>query len=306
MVGGPSYLREVTYPFYRDIIRQSPLLTEPAAFSRGMMREVMLSGGNQAIRIRCESVTDNFFDVVGLSATMGRLLEPADFAVPTSAVISYSTWISRFGSDPQIIGRKVNLGAYALTIVGVGPRTFSGFDRDRTADLWVPITTEAAKWIDARDIGWLRVVARLSMTDGERATASTAFTVAHKRWVEETHAIGSDTAAQLQQKVLVSDMSTGLSAVRAAMHDALNALLFIVVVVWLGMTVSITNIQIERSTKKDRDRRICVALGATRATLARQECWDLVLTVGAAVGAGLGIAVTLMPMVSRLLPPDLV
>ena len=93
------------------------------------------------------SVTPRLFDLLGRKPIMGRPMSDDDAQPET--LISYGFWQRRFGGDPAIIGRTMQVPGAALTIVGVMPPDFtfpygsmlgpSGFTRATTIDMWAPI-----------------------------------------------------------------------------------------------------------------------------------------------------------------------
>jgi predicted permease len=80
-----------------------------------------LQGENDAVRINVGLVTGNYFDVMGLSPVLGRLLDESDdgTAVPPVMVLTHEYWMKRFGGDPGIVGRTVRVDGREVTVVGV-------------------------------------------------------------------------------------------------------------------------------------------------------------------------------------------
>src|SRR5436190_402444 len=75
----------------------------------------------EAIRMNVGLVTGNFFQVMGLSPVLGRLLNDGDDGtkVPPVMVLTHEYWMKRFGGDPTIVGKKVRVDGKPVTIVGV-------------------------------------------------------------------------------------------------------------------------------------------------------------------------------------------
>jgi hypothetical protein len=96
-----------------------------------------------AERLRGGLVTPNFFDVLGVQAQLGRLFARGDGEVEPVAVLSDGYWRRRFGADPHVIGRTVDLmlvGRFEtsprrFTIVGVLPPRFR-FTYPRETEIW--------------------------------------------------------------------------------------------------------------------------------------------------------------------------
>ena len=80
-----------------------------------------LQGERGATRIQTGLVTGNFFEVMGLSAVLGRLTTSANDGpgVPPVAVLPYDFWIRRFGADSAIVGKTLRVDGNVVTIIGV-------------------------------------------------------------------------------------------------------------------------------------------------------------------------------------------
>ena len=83
-------------------------------------------------------------------------------------VLSYDYWVSRFARDPKVMGKKILVNNYPMTIVGVSAAGFAGFDPARSPQIRVPILMKPAMlpewtWLqtDDRRARWVQVFARL-------------------------------------------------------------------------------------------------------------------------------------------------
>jgi predicted permease len=98
----------------------------------------------QTDRIVAETVSLNYFDMLGVGAARGRVFsEQAERAeaMPTLAVLSHGYWQRRFGGDPSIVGASVILDETAFSIVGIAREGFHGLEPANAPDLWMPVTT---------------------------------------------------------------------------------------------------------------------------------------------------------------------
>ena len=120
-------------------------------------------------RIRCDVVSGNYYQVLGVRAAAGRLLTPDDDRKRGGhpvAVLSYNFWKTRFGGDPSIVGRTLTLNQTAMTVIGVSQVGFRGLVLDIAPDVTVPIVMkpQMVLWwpgIDNPRQAWLHVFARL-------------------------------------------------------------------------------------------------------------------------------------------------
>src|SRR5262245_45141501 len=95
--------------------------------------------------VDAEYVTGNFFPALGVEPALGRMLRPQDDRVGDAAVavLSWSSWNSRFAADPSIVGRQIVINAVPVTVVGVAARSFTGVETGTRPDLWLPTATES-------------------------------------------------------------------------------------------------------------------------------------------------------------------
>ena len=95
-------------------------------------------------RLEAELVSGAYFQILGLSPAVGRLLRPGEDARPGEplvVVLSHAIWQGRFGGDAAIVGKDVRLDGRALSVIGVAPAGFHGLSGN--ADVWVPIELAA-------------------------------------------------------------------------------------------------------------------------------------------------------------------
>jgi putative ABC transport system permease protein len=113
-------------------------------------------GGEEPERLFGAKVSDNFFTMLGVNPVAGRILRPVEQGPgkTSSLVIGYGFWQRRFGGDPGVIGRKVELDGEPFTIVAVMPARF----RYRGTEFWFPFTFHLAD--PPRNQRWYQVLAR--------------------------------------------------------------------------------------------------------------------------------------------------
>src|ERR1041384_93571 len=103
------------------------------------------NAGGQAEVVSGQVVSGNYYTALGVPAVVGRTITDADdnAAGTPVAVLSHSFWSSRFGSDPSVVGRQVNINNVAFTIIGVSAKGFSGTSNVGTAqDISIPLAWE--------------------------------------------------------------------------------------------------------------------------------------------------------------------
>lgn len=105
-------------------------------------------------------VAPRFLQVMGVSPTLGRDFTPEEerFGGPDAVLISYGFWQRRFSRDPEALGKRLHVGSFYYSIVGIMPPSFQFPNRD--VDLWAPSPPDAP-YAQRRDATWFRVVGRL-------------------------------------------------------------------------------------------------------------------------------------------------
>src|SRR5215813_9710323 len=114
-------------------------------------------------------VSGNYFDVLGVKASLGRTFLPEEDKTPGAypvVVLSHDLWQRSFGGDPNLVGKTVSLNRHDFTVVGIAPEGFTGTDLGPGPDLWVPMMmhNEAQPgfdWYDQRRGLFLNLIGRL-------------------------------------------------------------------------------------------------------------------------------------------------
>ena len=149
---------ELSPPNFLDWQQASTAFTGMGAYTTWSSN---LLGAGEPLRADGARVTGTLFAVLGVSPALGRTLTTADdrLEAPATLVISHSLWTTRFGADPDVLGRAVLLDDEPHTIVGVMAPSFSFPNRD--AAFWAPLRFDAGL-LEDRTNWFLHVVARLA------------------------------------------------------------------------------------------------------------------------------------------------
>jgi len=257
-------------------------------------------------------VTGNFFELLGIAAVRGRLISPADDAVPRRhpvAVISHRLWQAHFGGHPEIVGREVRLNGHVFTIVGVAPRAFVGPRLDWPSDLYVPMmmqpimrpprggySGEQDPDLLADRRSWLFGVARLkpSITLDRAREALAALATTHDR--------ANGRSVQSVRMALVP-IDEGDPRVRERLQAAALLLGGVVAAVLLIACANIANLLLAQAASRQREIAIRLAIGASRARLVRQLLTESVLMAAIGGVMGLGLAWSAVRIFRAALPP---
>jgi putative ABC transport system permease protein len=277
-------LYSVPYPVFLDWAEMSPVFEVAGAYQHGSFT---ITGRDQAEALPGTAVSWGVLHALGARPTLGRLFGPEDDAVgaPRVVVLGYGTWISRFGSDPDVVGRSIALNGVPHEIIGVLPRGFR-FDGS-SEDLWVTFT-DAFKSSTVRNAGSLQVIARLkpgiTLDAAQREMDAVARRIGELHPEEVEHGIG----LVGRQDLMVANARAGLTMLLGAVG-----------LVLLIACANIANLLLVRATERRRELGLRQALGADRARLVAQHMSESVLLAiaGGIVGCGVAL-VCLQPFLA--------
>ncbi len=237
-----------------------------------------------------ETVTGDYFSLLGVKAAHGRLLTPADDrpgAAP-AAVLSYAFWMRRFGGAPGTIGRTIALNGQPFTIVGVAEERFTGVLAPLRGALWVPLSTDpllrpamdAAARLETTN---LHLVGRLRPG------------VARERAQADLDRIGR----QIRQNAGEPDRGPAVTVYRSTMlHPEVSGvvtlfvavLMTVVALVLLIVCVNVANLVLARATGRRIELAVRQSLGAGRGRLVRQMLTENLLLSLAGAAGGITLA----------------
>lgn len=132
----------MSYPNFQDYARSSNVFSGLSCIAGPL--PLTWSGGTEPKQIFGQMVSANYFDVLGLRPAAGRLFLPDEdtkLAGNNVAVLSYSLWVNKFGSDPNVVNKTLTLNATSYSIVGVAPRGFKGaFTFGNAEQVFLPVS----------------------------------------------------------------------------------------------------------------------------------------------------------------------
>ena len=152
-----------SYLDYRDLRERNHSFTGMLAYHHDWLT---LTGSGMPERIYVANVSANFFDVLGIKPALGRFFQPGEEAREGGAryvVLSYSLWKNKFGGDPAMIGKPIELARQSGTIIGVAPEGFINAMPGVRHDAWLPLDPLGTdRWrMTHRNANYLNVLGRL-------------------------------------------------------------------------------------------------------------------------------------------------
>ena len=309
-----------SYPSYEYLRDHNESLDGLCAFRSGQARLSVsmdnLAGG-KAQRAQGHLVSGNYFSLLGVKSTIGRLLTPEDdiTSANPAAVISHRYWKNEINSDPQVVGRTVLINGHPFTIVGVTPPEFFGERVRRAPDYWLPLAFQPQVEMDesflaTQNIYWLNLMARLkSGVSAESAQANLNVALQQFLTDQAGSTITDERRATIQgSHVELVPGGRGVSGLRFSYSEPLRMLMAIVGLVLLIACANVGNLLLSRSASRQTEVSLRLALGASRARIVRQLLTESVLlsVIGGALGlliAGWGVD-ALVKLVARSSPLD--
>jgi predicted permease len=281
----------VTYPFYRQVLSNSNLFSDCAAFMTWTTTSIMRGA---AERTEVDVVSGNYFRMLGIRPSIGRLIGPDDdgaLGANPVAVLSYGYWERRFGGDPGAIGGTVEIATTAFTIIGVAERPFFGLRVGDSPDLYVPLSMDAQVHpgpglFTVPQVRWLTPVTRIR--EGmELKQAEAQLRARFNQWIAGPGA--SERAFRRDPEWLIlRPAARGVnSPLRSDFGGALWVTFALVGLVLLIGCGNIANLLLARSQERQHEMAVRVALGAGPWRLARQMLTESILL--ACAGGGLGV-----------------
>jgi predicted permease len=242
-----------------------------------------------AERLPGQAVTTQFFDVLGVTPIAGRTFTADDAKQRTPViVVSERLWRSRFGADPSLVGRSIELDGDPVTVIGIVPSNFQILFR---ADLWSLFGPRRSP--EQRRQHYLQVIARLkpgvtqAQAEGDMASIANRLSDA---WPETNKGWGV-TMTPLRDAIVGGELKT-TSLVLGG----------VVAFVLLMACANVANLLLARALGRSREIAVRAAIGGSRARIVGQLLVESLMLAAAGGAAGLAVAWAVVRAAPAIMP----
>src|SRR6202167_875642 len=253
-----------SYLDYRDLREQNRTLTGILAYHNDW---IALTGGAQPERVYIANLSANYCYVLGSKPLLWRFFLPEEEsrAIP-NVVLGYALWKTRYGKDPAIVGKSIEVARHPVTVIGVAPEGFVGAAPGLRDDLWVtldPLGTDVWR-MTHRDSDWLILIGRLRSGVSRGQAAQDLDTSMH-------HIVVAYPDQHLgDNRITLDPMWRSPFGANGYMAATLPILLAFAAVVLLLTSANVATLTLVRFVSRRRELAIRQSLGANRMQLVRQ------------------------------------
>jgi len=272
----------ISYPMYRDFQDHNQVFS--GMFCR-RSTYASLGFGGQTERVAGEMVSGSFFQVLGVTAAMGRTFTPDDDRIPSGhpiVVLTHQYWQTRFASDPGILGKTLAIDGHNMTVIGVTQQGFDGVELGYSPKFFVPImmqpvlgfgdthmlTERRNRWVNA--FGRLKPGVSITQAKASLQPFMHSMLEMEVRDAAFAHASEYDRAEFLKCWMDVLPGSQGRAAFRHQLSSPLWVLMAITGTVLLIACANLANLLLARATGRQKEIAVRLAIGASRGRIVSQ------------------------------------
>jgi len=294
---------DLTGALWNLLRKQQQGFSEIAAWASTRLN---LGQGGEARYADTLMVSGEFFSVLGVKPSLGRLISPGDDyrgCGAQVAVVSNAFWRREFGGG-SVLGGKIALNGHPFQIMGVTPASFYGIEVGRNFDVAIPMCSEPVfstkgSLMDSPISWWIATIGRLK-PGWTLKRASVQLGAISPGIFAGTLPAEYDTQARkdyLSSRLGAVPSATGVSELRSDYQEPLWLLLVLSGLVLLIACANLANLMLARASARQREMALRLTLGASRSRLIRQLLTESLLLAGLGTIAGAALG----QIVSRVL-----
>jgi predicted permease len=302
-----------SYPDFLDFKSRNAVFSDMLAYTPSIAAVNLTDRSRLAMG---ETVTGNYFRLLGVHAKAGRTLAPEDdrAGAPRVAVISYKLWNREFGASAAAVGQTIRIHGQPYTIVGVAPAEFTGMVPLLGPEVWTPMayvddvepggiistipSPTGNTRLERRGQRWMFVKGRLKPDVAVAAAAANLRVIGKQLQTEYV---------QTNKNLDVSVLSTNAVHIHPVADRALlpvaAGLMLVVGLVLLIACANVASMLLARASGRQKEIGIRLAIGASRGRLVQQLLSESAVMASLGAAAGITLAWALMHLAMSISLP---
>src|SRR5580658_80753 len=303
--GGPNISTSFSYPIYQQLRKQNHSLAD--IFAVKTLGRMTATVDGRAEAVSAEMISGNYYSALGVQPALGRAIGEPDDAEPGSGpvvVISDRYWTNRFSRSPGVIGKTISINLTPMTIVGVNSPGFTGaYDTMSSPDIFMPFSMQpivapngSQSLLTDPDEWWVMMMGRAKPGVAEPA-AEASLNVAFDAAVRATVTLKKDAK---MPHLMVREGKRGQDQ-EARMSKPVYVLQGLAVFVLLLACANLANLLLARTSARQREMSVRMALGARRGRILRQMFTESLLLSLLGGSAGLLLAYVGRNVIPRMM-----
>lgn len=303
--GGYTGMQSFSYADFLDLRERTQAFSDLVIYQ---WQKMNFSHREQADRLVGEFISEDYFAALGLDAELGRFPTADEASLGGNyqvVVLGHGLWRRLFASDPEVVGKTVQVNGHPFEVIGVAPPRFSGIEVTVSTELWVPISafpniTPLADYFPLRETGYFRIV-------GRRAPG-----VSHEEAAAEMGVL-SDQLAQ-EYPDTAGKRGITLTSLRAAAINPrerdkyvlyarfLFAAAFTILLVG---AINVGNLLLVRGMDLQRELALRQAIGSPRRAIIHRLLGEMLLLFGLGGALSLPLGAASLALLWKIRPPEL-